>query len=243
MQHLDRGGHLHSRRYIYVLEFQHRTEQAHFHVLIDATRVPKSDIDVAWSKLRPKTAGPVADNRPEFGMTRFSAPKFEGGALHAARYVTKYLVKSPPQGWPSWVMAMGGTKRVPRFQTSRGFWNRPRVVSEPSGQTRNLTPRSYGERVAECGTTTNIFATTERIDHQTGDVTQGRVWRARLDVELPAVAAAGEVKGKAGRCMVVRASGDAACIAALSAAAGLPIRVISGYGEARKAAKAAGGKP
>ncbi|MBX3358883.1 MAG: hypothetical protein KF745_10690 [Phycisphaeraceae bacterium] len=236
MQDLDRGGHLHSRRYLYVVEFQEKSEQAHFHVLIDASFVPKTAIDAAWSKFRPQQAGPVAPNRPAFGTTRFSRRSFEGGAEHAARYMTKYLVKTPEYGWPTWVLEMGAKKRVPRYRASRGFWNRPSARSLPTGAKRTVVPRSYGERVAECGTTTNLFAAADRVDHSTGEVSRVRVWRARLEVPVAALAVAGEPCGKAGRCVVVEARGEHACIAALSMAAGLPIRVIASASGVRRAA-------
>jgi len=39
-QDLYRWGHLHSRRYFYVLEWQKDTKQVHFHVLYDASYIP-----------------------------------------------------------------------------------------------------------------------------------------------------------------------------------------------------------
>ena len=78
-QNLDRWNHLHSRRYFYVVEWQEHTEQAHYHVLYDASFILKTDLDKAWSKHRPKNAGPIQENRPAFGMTRFSKRAFEGG--------------------------------------------------------------------------------------------------------------------------------------------------------------------
>ncbi|MBX3316032.1 MAG: hypothetical protein KF902_04105 [Phycisphaeraceae bacterium] len=232
MRELDGLGHLHSRRYFYVVEFQQRTEQAHFHVLVDASHIPKAAIDAAWSRLRPRWAGPVSINRPAFGMTRFSVGTFAGGALHAARYATKYLVKTPEHGWPAWVMGMGKDRRVPRYQTSRGFWQRDTVPSTPTGKTREALPRTYADRLAECGMFSNLFGLTERIDHETGEVQRERAWLARLGLsedrlrELLPDARAGRLR------MTLRAGSVGACIDALRLAVGEPIRVISGLGVA-----------
>lgn len=230
MRDLHRAGHLHSPRYFYVVEFQKRTEQAHFHVLVDATRIPKEAIDAAWSKFRPSGAGPVAANRPAFGMTRFSMPRFEGGAEHAARYATKYLVKSPDHGWPSWVMAMGKRKRVPRYQTSRGFWGRMSEPARPAESTRTTDPKSYAERVAECGSTSNLFEAVEFIDESTGEVERSLRWHARLPQpvaflrDLLASAEPGAVRLR----LVGR---DAAgCIEAIKAACGRAVGFVNGVG-------------
>jgi hypothetical protein len=127
MRALRDGGWLASDRWFSVVEWQKHTEQVHFHVLIDAKGfVPMATIQAAWSKWRPAAAGPAKPNRPAFGMVRYSAPKF-ADALHAARYVTKYLTKLPEHGFPAWVMAMGADTRIRRYSTSRGFWNNPQA--------------------------------------------------------------------------------------------------------------------
>ena len=100
-QDLRRAGHLHTRRYFYVVEWQRRTEQAHFHVLLDASFIPHADLLRSWSKHRPAVAGPVDGNRPPFGTVWLSVAEFAGGAAHAARYVTKYLTKPPRGGFPA----------------------------------------------------------------------------------------------------------------------------------------------
>lgn len=225
MRRLHDGGHLHSRRYFYVVEFQQHTEQAHFHVLIDASFVPKGAIDEAWSRLRPAAAGPVAANRPAFGMARFSVREF-GGPLHAARYATKYLVKTPESGWPSWVLAMGSDRRVPRYGTSRGFWNRERRPSNPTGRTRTCEPRTYAERIEDCGVTSNLFEVAETIDVETGEVI-GRVrWLARLGVDDELLQSF-MPDGGGGRVVELIATGPQACMEAIQRAAGHPVAVIA----------------
>jgi hypothetical protein len=228
MRELDRRGHLHSRRYFYVVEFQRETEQAHFHVLVDATRIPKPAIDAAWSRLRPPTAGPPAPNRPAFGMTRFSVPRFEGGAVHAARYATKYLVKAPESGWPDWVLAMGARVRVPRYQSSRGFWCLPPRPKASTGKPRALVRVSYAQRIAECGTACNVFEKTETINEVTGEVRPRLLWRGRIDLPELNLRRLSPHTGHARPRFRVAAATPGQLLQALRAATGIPVRVISG---------------
>jgi hypothetical protein len=226
MQDLHRGEHLHSRRYFYVVEFQRSTEHAHFHVLIDASFVPKPAIDASWSKLRPSGAPPVAANRPTFGMTRFSVSRFKGGAEHAGRYATKYLTKVPEYGWPAWVLSMGGKTRLPRYGTSRGFWGRDRKKSNPTGKTRESKAYTYADRIAECGTSCNVFECRSRVDQATGELLPSRNWLLRVGVELSRlVGLAGEPIGP--RRIRLKARDLAQCIGDIQSAAGHPVRVLA----------------
>ena len=228
MQDLDRAGWLHSRRYFYVVEFQKDTLQTHFHVLIDATFVPKDAIEESWGKNRPRSAGPVLDNRPPFGIVRFSQRKFSGGPVHAGRYASKYLVKVPDYGWPPWVMSMGVIQRVPRYGTSRRFWGtsgRPRATTDPRASRAAGLP--YKQRIAECGAASNVFVRVERVDHGTGEVTECSRWLGRVDLDLRDVPALGTALGIRNRRREVRAGGLRECVAALVEAAGRPVRFIS----------------
>ncbi len=230
MQDLNRADCLHSRRYFYVVEFQKQTEQAHFHVLIDATFVSKSIIDAAWSKFRPPSAGPVLPNRPAFGMTRFSVRRFSGGACHAARYATKYLVKVPDHGFPAWVMQMGQGARVPRYGTSRRFWGgQPKERPAPTRGKRQRLPRSYAARAAECGSSSNVFEFVDAIEQGAGGTHTQKRWLGRVRVEI------GRLSGKVGvqvapRRIMLVAPGHAACVAALAAGAGHPVSVLARRG-------------
>ena len=105
-QDLDRWGYLYTRRYFYVLEWQEKTEMVHFHILYDSSYIPFDRLLESWSKHRPSWAGPAEGNRPAFGTVLFSAPKF-ADHVHAARYATKYLIKTPEHGYPTWVLNMG----------------------------------------------------------------------------------------------------------------------------------------
>ncbi len=230
MRYLDHQEYLHTRRYFYVVEFQKKTEQAHFHVLIDATRVPKEAIDHAWSKLRPNDAPPREPNRPAFGMTRFSVPHFHGGAEHAGRYATKYLVKTPADGWPEWVMRMGKDKRVPRYQASRGLWNREPQPSNPNPKPRKSVSRTYAERIAECGEHSMLFELTYQLGTDESQVNITRRWLARLDMCEALIAdLAADCDGKRAK-LTLHAPSIPAAIRAIQSAAGQPIRIVSGLG-------------
>ena len=181
-QDLRRGSYLHSRRYFYVLEWQKSTEQVHFHVLFDASFIPFEVLLASWSKYRPADAGPVVGDRPPFGTVWISKPSFEGGALHAGRYATKYLTKVPEGGFPAWVMDMGRKCRIRRYSTSRGFWGRESEERSEPETHRQVSPRSYAERVSECGTTTNVSRVSMVVDTGTGEVDHPREWTGELDV-------------------------------------------------------------
>lgn len=226
---IDQAGYLFSHRYFCVVEFQQHTEQPHFHLLLDSNFVPKIQIDATWSRFRPKSAGPVKANRPQFGMTRFSMPNFEGGAVHAARYATKYLVKTPDYGYPGWVMAMGSEMRVPRYSTSRGFWGREPKPANPNPKPREMTRRSYAEKVQDCGETCNVFESTEEVDRETGEVTRHKAWRGRVDLSADQLRQVLEEESEGRRRLRVIAENAPSMVDALQAAAGLPVEVVSGY--------------
>jgi len=227
MQDLDRAGFLLSRHYFYVVEFQRETEQAHFHVLINATFVPKPVIDAVWSKHRPRAAGPPDPNRPALGMTRFSAPKF-ADALHAGRYATKYLVKTPEQGWPSWVLMMGKDARVPRYGTSRGFWGTPSEPATKSTAQRSRSARTYRERIADCGTACNVFRVGEHADRQTGEIASRKQFLARVGVAANLIPLIADPPTPTARRAMLKANGLADALGELERVAGHPVRVLAG---------------
>jgi hypothetical protein len=124
-------GHLNSRDYFWVVEWQEETQQAHWHLLVDSRFVPFGDIVEIWSSFRPKFAPPLPEKvtatnyknfeRPAFGSVRFS---FQNASPWAASgYATKYLIKVPSYGFPDWVLDYVG--RVPRYGHSRGFFAAP----------------------------------------------------------------------------------------------------------------------
>ena len=188
VQDLRRGGYLGSPRYFYVIEWQRRTEQVHYHVLFDTSFIPFHALLDSWSKHRPPEAGRVIGSRPPFGTVWVSKQHFEGGPLHAARYATKYLVKVPQTGFPAWVLDMGKDSRVRRYGTSRGFWGREPVERDEPETRQERNPRSYRERIAECGSTVNVCAVTEVIDTWTGEFDVKRRWVGQLNVRAQEVA-------------------------------------------------------
>lgn len=180
MQDLRRAKCVHSGRYFCVLEWQERTEQTHFHVLIDATFVAFELLLRAWSKHRPASAGPVVGTRPSFGTVVFSKRNFEGGAVHAARYATKYLVKVPDYGFPSWLLDMGDERRVRRYTASKRFWGtEPQPKVEPKKK-RQTCPKKYRERIEDCGDTFNIFAKRETVNDFTGEIDDRLIYIGRV---------------------------------------------------------------
>jgi hypothetical protein len=180
IQDLFRRGYLCSRRYFYAVEWQRNTEQAHFHVLVDARFIPWSELLSSWSKHRPECAGPVIGDRPAFGTVLISVPHFEGGPAHAARYVTKYLTKIPEHGFPEWVLRLGKDTRIRRYSASRGFWESvPKRLTE-SPKKRQCEARTYAERVQTCGSSVNVFEVKEAVNRETGEILIKRQWVGEL---------------------------------------------------------------
>jgi len=118
MRSLRKIGVLHSNRYFYAVEW-HKNGHVHFHLILDASFVPKEKVQAIWDQFRPTWAGPKTENRPGFGIVRVSTRKLRN-KRHAASYVTKYLIKPPENGYPEWVLDYG--QYIRRYSTSRGFW-------------------------------------------------------------------------------------------------------------------------
>ena len=187
-QDLFRWNHLSTRRYFYVVEWQKKTEQAHFHILYDSPFIPWDSLLASWSKHRPKDAGPVRDNRPPFGTAMLSKSNFEGGPVHAARYATKYLIKTPEHGFPEWVLKMGKDRRIRRYSTSRGLWGTKSARQDrDTTTTRKNRQRTYAERIAKCGDSVHLFEIAETLNTQTGEILHNRVWLGELDADATTV--------------------------------------------------------
>ncbi|WDI43969.1 rolling circle replication-associated protein [Bremerella sp. P1] len=121
-------GHLHSGRWFCVVEWQ-KNGMPHWHVLLDATRIPFSVMCDIWNSFRPGWAGPVEGTRPGFGSIRFSATDHNFvGAEHAAHYACKYMIKHPDHGYPDWVL--DSTRRIRRYETSRCLLTPPAEPTE-----------------------------------------------------------------------------------------------------------------
>lgn len=172
---LHKAGHLHSRRFFYVVEWQKNTEMAHFHLLVESDFIPFEKLCEYWGRFRPASAGPPVGDAPAFGHVRFSKAKFHTPE-YAANYACKYLTKLPQQGFPDWVLSFKGQIRL--FATSRNLIPqkpRPKKPFEPKlhegarphrdtcfcDRCRGETPadqvpegekqRTVGERLKRCG--------------------------------------------------------------------------------------------
>jgi len=125
-----------SRRYFCVLEW-HKKGWAHFHVLVEAKRIPFVALCQLWGRNRPVDApawnGTYANGveglkgcSPEFGSVRISGGKRSerfGSATHAANYVLKYMLKQPEVGYPRWVIEeLNAGRQIRRYDKSKGLW-------------------------------------------------------------------------------------------------------------------------
>ena len=182
LRDLFRWGHLCSRRYFCVVEWQKDTEQAHFHVLVDAQFIPWGELLRSWSKHRPESAGPVVGDRPTFGTVHFKKDPFAGPA-HAARYVTKYLTKTPEHGFPEWVLKLGEETRIRRYSGSRRLFGNPPKKHDQAGKKRESKPRTYAERIQACGSSMNVFEIRESVDRETGEIQTTRTWAGELQAD------------------------------------------------------------
>lgn len=177
---LDKEGSLLSRRYAVFLEWQEDTEQAHYHLLVNARFIDKGRLAELWGRFRPAWAGPVqrftegkqaGQLRPTFGFVDVDRMDT---AERAASYVTKYLTKVPKQGFPQWVLDFKGG--VKRYWVSKGFWGEsvprqsPRVREEPKERTETIR-----ERLSKCGSTSSLFEVQEWHD-ETGQLVR-RQWK------------------------------------------------------------------
>ncbi|QDV77687.1 rolling circle replication-associated protein [Botrimarina mediterranea] len=110
---------LYTDRFFCIREF-HADGRVHYHVLMDAKFIPFEEVRDAWGEFEPKTYQRLAgDNSPRFGSVRFTKKPF-ADRLHAARYVTKYLTKTPDEGFPEWVLKR--RNRLQRYTVSHHFW-------------------------------------------------------------------------------------------------------------------------
>lgn len=153
VRELRKRGVLSSGRYFVVCEFQ-RNGMPHWHLILDSRHVPFDLVCEVWNRYRPKDAGPREGNRPGFGGVRFSKVDFES-VEHAVNYVVKYIIKTPVDGWPAWVLEYEGQLR--RYSASRGFWG----DSDPAKRPIEPTPldesearflRMVGEKIEELQT-------------------------------------------------------------------------------------------
>lgn len=200
---LDARKHLHSKDYFWSVEFQGATEQAHWHMLVNAERIPYAELVEIWSRFRPSFAPALdepmtAENyhgrAPAFGSVAFSPPR---DRAKAAWYATKYLTKYPQAGYPDWVLDRAG--RMPRFGHSHRFFppgskhdpmcfcpvccgeaeplpasKKPKKKTEEKKPSRPRdTKTTIRERLEQCGNSCSIVEV-RRIELPDGTVVDGR---------------------------------------------------------------------
>lgn len=155
------------RRWVWVLQFQSGTGAGwpHWHVLVDvgaSGRLPVVDLKRAWRLWR---------DRWGIGGLDVEKSDFEG-AEHAVRYITRYLVRQPEEGYPPWVLQsakrvrlIGASKAVGRL-TRGGTIGGGEIVGRP-----RVSGGALVDRLAACGATCVVLE--ERVDRGTGEV----LWR------------------------------------------------------------------
>lgn len=226
MQKLHRAGHLHTRRYFNILEFQ-KNGHPHYHMLLDASFIPKNILQQSWDSFRPTHLPQPEGKRPGFGATWISVGNFEGGAIHAARYATKYLVKIPDHGFPDWVLQLGESIRVPRYSCSKKFWERP---SKPQKKTKRPKKRrasySYAMRHEQCGSTSNLFNVQSWL-HEDGTTDEKRIWLARVGLSTDLYAAIDDLHDPKTRWACVDPIQNQSPIEAITQAIGHPVPVLA----------------
>ncbi len=160
--------------WFYVLEFQKNAKGGwpHWHVLIDASRLPGGRVDFrkAWE---------IWLERFKVGMPKFSVeglPRGFKNPVHAIRYITKYLTKRPEDGFPEWVSeerdrvrflaasrrvgALVAAPRAADVEPSEPDASAPIAVEDDERDDEQRIPPdrgSYGERLKKCGGSCDIW--------------------------------------------------------------------------------------
>ena len=185
---LKRAGFLRSGRFFCILEFQRDGGWPHWHLLVDAAFIPENAISAEWAKFRPDRDGRWGE-RTGLGWVAVRGCQFDG-RIHAANYMTKYVLKGPEFGWPDWVVAFEG--RRARYSCSRGLldWGPARrgrgarsrgsvamavAHGRPAGRVAAAPVRrrkTVGERLASCGKASGVFVVRELMtlrDEEAGE--------------------------------------------------------------------------
>lgn len=180
----DRLLRMHSGGYFCALEWQKKKNGGwpHFHLLIDASFVDFNLMCRLWGKFRPPAAGPVLGDRPAFGSVHFTrdALRVKGDRVRAAKYATKYLSKTPEDGFPDWVL---NRHRVRRYSTSYKFWGdtpaRPKreevEFCSKCGEHREectCAKLTIRQRMVKCGQKTALLLVRASVDRNTGQVVE-----------------------------------------------------------------------
>jgi len=121
--------------YFSVMEFHHRSQQVHFHLMLDGLgRLDRSTLKALqdWCQIHMGT----------FDYKYVSRERAVG-------YCVKYLTKGSYERLPDWCLDYEG--RIRPYTASHGFWHdtEPRENTEPTGQTRQERTLRY--RIEKCG--------------------------------------------------------------------------------------------
>jgi hypothetical protein len=162
VERLWRWGLITTREWFRVLEC-HESGWPHFHVLLNAKRIPFEDVFRAWNG-----HDRVKGEKPRWGIVDIRGRKAGWEKRDAVGYVCAYVTKRPADGWPAWIMESEG--RIRRFQASKGFWgglreDEPGAIdfspgelegAKKSAKPREIEPIPQRMRVAACGGKTVI---------------------------------------------------------------------------------------
>jgi len=164
----------------------------HWHILIDSEFIPIKEVEKAWGRFVPRDRRHlVRSSIGTMGMCRYSSPPggFKNGC-HAARYVTKYLIKPPEHAYPEWVL--DAPYRIRRYSTSRGFWgeltHRDASTVGSGEQKLERVSHTHRERLAKCCTTCSVFAVTDTVDVAEVEVNRQRHFLGKLNCNARALA-------------------------------------------------------
>lgn len=165
MHEMKAAGHIHGGRYVWVVEF-HQSGWPHWHVAVDSAFVPHAELEAEWNR-----RGPAG----QMGFVWCGKKRF-GNRLHAALYMSKYLIKEPMYGWPEWLKQSREVYR--RYGASKGLLKpqAPRVYEdevlekllaffERKGRKHwdevlraaKQARKTLGERLEECGQQVAVF--------------------------------------------------------------------------------------
>lgn len=168
---------VHSWRYIWALEF-HESGVPHYHVVLDATALPRDVVQDVWNSLGPNHV---------LGNTHISA-RWDGTSVgDAARHLAGYLTKTPKHDYPEYVLERGGAKgAIHRWGQSKGLLPRKakqlRVPPRPQPRRRPARRRTHAERIRSCGRSSHLILTTEVLNQSTGALDVERSWHAQFAV-------------------------------------------------------------
>lgn len=118
VRELCRRDALASGKFFSVVEFQ-KNGYPHWHVLLESEFIPHELIAEVWNRWGPSHC----EDGPDLGFVWISQYRFKNPD-HAAAYATKYLIKTPQDGWPDWVLDYRG--QIHRCSRSRNLFGPPK---------------------------------------------------------------------------------------------------------------------